>query len=156
MKKIFALIAISCLLITLPLTTAYPLPHKATTYSTQKALLQTPQTIDDPPSWTIGNFTGVWGLNAMGHPLSPEGIIFGYYGQHRFLGAFTNTTAVNGYLAGITFGPFMFGVVANVTGEGRAPFVGLGGQNGTTMEFYYRIMGIVGPTFYLYGFYNPY
>jgi len=156
MKKLFTILTLSCLLATLPLATATTIPHQHHTLDTLQHYIQPPQTIDDPPSWAVGNFTGVWGLNAMGQPLNPQGLIFGYYGNHRFFGAFTNTTAVNGFLAGLTFGPFMIGIVANVTGEGRAPFVGLGGTNGTTTEFYYRIMRIVGPTLYLCGLYNPY
>ena len=156
MRTTIPIVIISLLLIGLPVATALPTIQQSIHEPLLQHNIPAEETQDEPPDWATGNFTGVWGINAMGQPLEPQGLILGYYGNHRFLGAFTNTTAVNGYLAGITFGPFMFGVIANITGEGRAPFVGLGGQNGTTQEFYYRIMGIVGPTLYLYGLYHPY
>lgn len=111
-------------------------------------------TLDDIPEWAIGNFTAVWGLNINGQPGDPLGLILGYYGEHLFAGLITNTSAPNGWIWGIRFSIFMFGMVANIEVEEKAPFVGLGLWN--EQEFYYRIMSIVGPTFYIYGVYTPF
>ena len=111
-------------------------------------------TLDDIPDWAVGNFTAVWGLNINGQPGDPLGLVIGYYGEHLFAGLITNTSAPNGWIWGIRFSIFMFGMVANIEGEEQAPFVGLGLWN--EEEFYYRIMSIVGPTFYIYGVYTPF
>ena len=112
-------------------------------------------TVDEPPDWAIGNFTGVWGFNVNGEPYEdPIGLVIGFYGEHLFAGLLTNTTAPNGWIVGYRFSIFMFGIVANLDGTQKVPIVGLGLWNDEA--FYYRFMSIVGPTFYLAGYYTPF
>ena len=149
------IIGIICLLlIGIPNTSAVYI--KKPTYLSNIQNEYSYQTQDEPPTWALGNFTGYWGLNIVGQPGIPLGLVFGYYGAFRFVAVFTNTTAPNGYLVGIRFSYFMFGIIANITGVQKTLFVGLGGSNETETDFYYRIMGILGPTFYIAGTYNKF
>ena len=152
MKKTI-IVGIICLLVAgIPISSAVSI-EKPTLF--KNLINEKPiQTVEDIPEWAIGNFTGIWGINIGGQPGDPLGQVFGYYGTNRFVGVFTNSTAPNGWLWGIKFGFFMFGIIANITGEQSTYFVGLGGFNET--HFYYRIMGFVGPTFYLGGVHNPF
>jgi hypothetical protein len=151
MKKTIIVGLICIFLVCIPLSSAESIEKQ--NFHRNLIKQQTIQTTDIP-EWALGNFTGIWGINIGGQPGTPRGLVFGYYATHRFVALFTNTTAPNGWLWGIRFGYFMFGIVANITGEQRTYFVGLGGFNET--HFYYRIMGIVGPTFYIGGIYNPF
>lgn len=114
-----------------------------------------------PPDWAKGNFTGVWGINIWGEVDIPLGWLAGYYTDVRlgfFYGGFAefgeeNATA---YLSGIFFGPFMLGTISEMIGENvsgnQSLFVGLGNYNET--NFYWRIMGMKGPTYFMYGTYS--
>jgi hypothetical protein len=159
MKKSVILTLVVCMVVSsISATTAMPIRNIS---KIQKYIPQAISTIDNetPPDWATGNFSGIWGLNIGGQPLPPAGWLTGYYsdmGIGRFVGVFApfNATNVTGYIGGILFGPFMLGIVGNSTTGNMTYFVGLGGAN--TTHFYWRIMGFVGPTFYMYGMYNKF
>jgi len=153
MKKTIIIGIICLLLIGIPITSAISVEKATFIKSIRKD--QPIQTLEDIPEWAIGNFTAVWGLNINGEPYEdPLGLVLGYYGTHLFAGIVTNTTAPNGWIWGYRFSIFMIGMVANIDGEKKAPIIGIGVWN--EEGFYYRIMSIVGPTFYIAGIYNPF
>jgi hypothetical protein len=144
----------------MPATTAFSVP---TSLKTQTLVIpENPSSFDNdtPPDWAMGNFSGVWGLNVLGQPLPPAGWVAGYYAFNglfgRFEGVFDvfNVTNATGAIGGFFLGPFMFGQIVNRTTGNSTGFVGIGGAN--TTHFYWRIMGILGPTFYMYGVYSKF
>jgi hypothetical protein len=157
MKKIGLLVFVVCIVSSIPVAAMGPLHH-----SIKIQVPVSPSPILDngtPPDWATGNFSGIWGINVVGQPFPPAGWLAGYYsnmGIGRFVGVFAlfNATNVTGYIGGILLGPFMLGIVGNSTTKNQTFFVGLGGANQT--HFYWRIMGFVGPTFYMYGIYTPF
>ena len=156
MKKAIIIGFVFLLFVGIPLTSAISV-ERAANIKSILPIKNGPNilTLNDIPDWAIGNFTGVWGININGEPYEdPLGLVLGYYGTNLFAGLITNTTAPNGWIWGIRFSVFMFGVVANIEGDQQAPFVGIGLWNED--GFYYRIMGIIGPTFYIAGVYNPF
>ena len=153
MKKTIIIGIIFLLLVGIPMTSAVNVERM--TYVKNLRNENPVGTLEDIPEWAIGNFTGVWGFNVNGEPYEdPLGLVVGYYGQHLFAGLLTNTTAPNGWIWGIRFSVFMFGMVANLNGEQQIPIVGIGGFNED--NFYYRFMSIVGPTFYMAGIHTPF
>lgn len=154
MKKLLFVIGI-CFLIALPSTLAFPTVLKKTEYTKNCVDFDSTSANDTPPSWATGNFSGVWGLNVLGQPLPPAGWLVGYYSFNGLVGRFEgvfdvfNVTNATGAIGGFFLGPFMFGQIANITTGNATGFVGIGGAN--TTHFYWRIMGFVGPTFYMYG-----
>ena len=152
MKKTIIIGIICLLLIGIPITSAISVEKATFIKNIRKD--QPIQTLKDIPEWAIGNFTAVWGLNINGEPTDPLGLVLGYYGIRLFAGIVTNTTAPNGWIWGYRFSIFMIGMVANIDGEQKAPIIGIGVWN--EEGFYYRIMSIVGPTFYIAGVYNPF
>jgi len=153
MKKVIIVGILLLFVIGIPMTSAVRVDK---TFFVKNLLNEKPATsIEDPPEWAIGNFTGIWGFNVNGEPYEdPIGLVVGYYGNKLFAGVLTNTTAPNGWIWGFRFSVFMFGMVSNLEGTQKAPIVGIGGFNET--GFYYRFMGIVGPTFYMAGVYTPF
>jgi hypothetical protein len=153
MKKTIIIGIIFLFLIGIPMTSAVNVERM--TYVKNLRTENPVGSLEEIPDWAIGNFTGVWGFNVNGEPYEdPLGLILGYYGEHLFAGLLTNTTAPNGWIWGIRFSVFMFGMVANLEGEQKIPIVGIGGFN--EENFYYRFMSIVGPTFYMAGVYTPF
>ena len=153
MKKTIIIGIICLLLIGIPIASAISIEKPIFFNRIQKD--QPIQTLNDIPEWAIGNFTAVWGLNINGEPYEdPLGLVLGYYGTNILAGIVTNTTAPNGWIWCYRFSIFMIGLVANLDGEQKAPFVGIGIWN--EEGFYYRIMSIVGPTFYIAGVYTPF
>jgi len=153
MKKTIIIGIIFLLVVGIPMTSAVNVERM--TYVKNLRTENPVGSLEDIPDWAIGNFTGVWGFNVNGEPYEdPLGLLLGYYGQHLFAGLLTNTTAPNGWIWGIRFSVFMFGMVANLEGEQKIPIVGIGGFN--EENFYYRFMSIVGPTFYMAGVYTPF
>ncbi len=155
MKKVM-IVAFLCLIFAGLTTTSAISAEKAANIQSIVSIRNTPNisTLNEIPDWAIGNFTAVWGININGQPSEPIGLVLGYYGTHLFAGLITNTSAPNGWIWGIRLSIFMVGKVANIEGEKQAPFVGLGLWN--EENFYYRIMSIVGPTFYIAGVYHPF
>ena len=155
MKKILSILGVCFLLIAMPAITAVPLqsiqtPSISTTYKEKITEHREPIKPLDIPEWADGNITGLWGLNVLGKPLTPVGWLFGYYGGLQFAAAFWefNETNISGFIGGLHLGPFLLGKIV-FPDENETLFVGLGGTNET--HFYYRLMGIIGPTFYIYG-----
>ena len=153
MKKLLIIVGI-CLLIVVPTSTAVPMKVA----QPDSVIPQTTQGYFDnetPPDWATGNFSGIWGLNLLGQPLPPAGWVAGYYSFNGLVGRFEgvfdvfNETNATGAIGGFFLGWFMFGRIMNVSTGNWTGFVGIGGAN--TTHFYWRIMGIVGPTFYMYG-----
>ncbi len=109
----------------------------------------------DPPEWATHMFKGVVGVtNINGKPEDPTHFIIGYCQedfQGRFIGGFVNrdTSEISGYIAGITSGLFLKGVISNEARDARTLVVGLGRTNQT--HCYLRVMPFVGPTIYIYG-----
>ena len=159
MSRVLIVLGVCVLLMAMPAYMAVPMHEakrlKTTFVSTAESCFSAVN--DTPPDWANGNFSGVWGLNLLGRPLPPAGWVAGYYsnmGVGRFVGVFAefNATNVTGYLGGLFFGPFMVGIVGNITTGNSTYFVGPGRHNET--HFYWRLMGIVGPTYYMYGKYS--
>lgn len=113
------------------------------------------------PAWAKGLYSGQWGISIFGLPVLPIGWFTGFSKQGFILVSFEgifanfNVTIRNatGGLNGVILGPFILGGVRNLTTGNGTFFVGLGGRNATTSEFYFRIMVFFGPNFYMYGKY---
>ena len=113
---------------------------------------------EEAPNWATGNFTGVWGIDILGHDIIPIGIVQGYHGRGfhgelkfgRFLIDYTENGKENGtQLEGLFFGPFLLGKSTDMATENSTAFVGIGGYNET--HFNWRIMGMSGPTLFMKG-----
>jgi hypothetical protein len=119
-----------------------------------------PQRADDPPNWANGNFTGVWGLDIWGEVHIPIGWMFGYYRHNPNIGYFYAAFGYFGqenlswYIQGYFFGPFMFGSLGENESANTTLFVGIGRYNET--NYYWRLMGETGPTFFIYGNYTKF
>lgn len=155
MKKLLLVIGIGFLLVAMPAISALPMQaiKKTPTHTTLIEQVKEPRVPIEPldiPEWADGNLSGIWGLNVLGKPLAPAGWLFGYYGSLQFIAGFWefNATNISGFIGGLHLGPFLLGKIV-FPDENETLFVGLGGTNET--HFYYRLMGIVGPTFYIYG-----
>ena len=152
MKKTIIILFLCLLFTGIPLTSAISVEKVSFIKDISKD--HTISTLEDIPEWAIGNYTAVWGLNILGEPQEPLGLVLGYYGTNLFAGLVTNTTAPNGWIWGYRFSIFMIGIVANLDGEQKVPFIGIGLWN--EEGFYYRIMSIFGPTIYIAGTYTPF
>jgi hypothetical protein len=117
-------------------------------------------TVDEPPSWANGNFSGVWGIDIWGEYQIPIGWMFGYYKHNTNFGYFYAAFAnfgyenVSWYIQGYFFGPFMFGSLGENQSANTTLFVGIGRYNETS--YYWRIMGETGPTFFMNGDYTKF
>ena len=173
MKKLLLIVGICSLLVGMPVTAAISTPimshaeSKMNTIEKEMSLVERTNptvTTEAPPDWANGNFSGVWGIDIWGETHIPIGWLYGYYKRNMRIGFFAGVFATfeeenfSHYLAGFFFGPFMFGKVGEIVGENetgnKTVFVGLGGYNET--HFYWRIMGIKGPTFFMYGIYSKF
>lgn len=146
MKKLSILVSLFVVVTMLPLTSAMTIPTFNTTIS---------DTLDaDPPEWATGRFVGVVGItNPMGRPQSYGGYVAGYYEKEEFKGRFAgvierrNASEPTGYIGGYIRGPFLFGIIGNLSTRDHKPIVGIGMTNET--HAYFRLMSLVGPTFYI-------
>jgi hypothetical protein len=115
---------------------------------------------DTPPRWANGNFSGLWGVDIWGEFLIPIGWMFGYYKWSVNIGYFYAGFALFGeedvswFIQGYFFGPFILGAIGPNEYANESFFVGLGKYNET--NYYWRIMGEEGPTFFMYGEYLKY
>ena len=155
MKKLMLILGVCFLLVAMPTLSALPMRapkthHLDTVMEEQAIESKEPIQPMDVPEWAEGNLTGLWGVNVLGQPLEPIGWLYGFYGTYQFAAAFWvfNESEISGYIGGLHIGPFLLGKIV-FPDENETLFVGLGGRNET--HFYYRLMGIVGPTFYIYG-----
>ena len=167
MKKTITLLIVFGIILSVPITSAQSL-SETQIFEQKETTIQTPSTkststIDSPPNWANGNFSGYWGLDIWGENQIPLGYLYGYYGNMKlgvFLGEFGTWWDENatGYIRGIFFGPFMFGGLGNIsnvgTYENETLFVGIGRYNET--DFKWRIMGETGPTFFMAGTYTKF
>jgi hypothetical protein len=115
---------------------------------------------DDPPEWANGNFSGLWGLDIWGEWYIPIGWMLGYYKRTPKLGYFHAGFAsfweenISWYIQGYFFGPFMFGSIGENEYANETIFVGIGRYNET--NYHWRLMGEVGPTFFIRGTYTKF
>lgn len=152
MKKLLAIIGICFLLVAMPATMAVSLPKIydiKTNIATNESSVST---VDEPPEWANGNFSGEWGLTLLGIPITPLGWIEGYYqniGFGRLEGVFGRPNcSEEGKISGIMLYVFFLGGVENIE-TGNGTFVtGIGIANET--HFYWRISAIIGPSFYIF------
>jgi hypothetical protein len=118
------------------------------------------QTTDEPPSWANGNFSGVWGYDIWGEVHIPVGWMLGYYRHNTKFGYFYAGFAefgaenISWFIQGYFFGPFMFGSLGQNESANTTLFVGIGRYNET--NYYWRLMGETGPTFFIYGTYTKF
>lgn len=86
--------------------------------------------------------------------------MFGYYKITLKLGyfyaGFTNfgQQNISWYIKGYFFGPFMFGSIGENEYANETLFVGIGRYNES--DYHWRIMGEVGPTFFMEGTYTKF
>jgi len=149
-RKIFLIIAV-VFIFSLPITSSV-YPEEVISKNLQSFPL-------DPPEWASGYFYGIVGLtNQNGQPGNNRGVTAGYC-QEDFKGRFAGIIAENSekdpeiFITGKITGPFLFGIIGNISKEKYNGIVGIGFRNET--HFYFRLMGIVGPTFYMAGKYFP-
>jgi len=161
MKKIVLTLGICILLIAMPtaLSLQLPSPNQHMRNPEKTNISPIPEPVEDPPDWANGNFTGVWGIDIWGETQIPIGWLFGYYRHINFgyfYGVFDDFFSDNdsNFIQGFFVGPFMFGSLGNESSANDTIFVGLGSYNET--HFYWRIMGMTGPTFFMYGEYTKF
>jgi hypothetical protein len=153
MKKISIMICLMILVTIIPITSAINMPNIDPII---------PKTIDsDPPDWATGDFIGILGLtNAMGKPGSHKGYVAGYYEKEKFNGRFAgvivqrNATKATGFIGGYIKGPFLIGIIGNLSTKEYKPIVGIGLTNQT--HAYFRLMSVIGPTWYIACQYQTY
>ncbi len=115
---------------------------------------------DDPPSWANGNFSGLWGFDIWGEWHIPIGWMFGYYKRNTNFGYFYAGFAefeqqnATWFIQGYFFGPFMFGSIGENEYANETLFVGIGRYNET--NYHWRLMGEIGPTFFVDGTYTKF
>ncbi|HEC81479.1 MAG TPA: hypothetical protein ENI42_03520 [Thermoplasmatales archaeon] len=128
----------------------------ATSFYTLDALEE-----DVPPEWATGNFTGEWGISVFGVPFIALGWVKGFYENTGLVGRMegvfaeynkSETAKIGGFLVG----PFFIGAVGNETTGNWTYAVGLGVFNVSSSEFYFRLMGLFGPNYYMYGTYSEF
>jgi hypothetical protein len=113
----------------------------------------------ETPDWATHEFRGVIGVtDELGHPLKPVRYIAGYCKDSfkgKFLGVIVdkNEAEPREYFGGLVKGPFLLGFIDPHNADKRLPCVGIGGNNAT--HFYFRLMLIQGPTYYIAGKFNP-
>lgn len=113
----------------------------------------------DIPDWATHEFRGIMGItDTMGHPLRPQRFVGGYCSdsfKDKFLGVIVerNQTEPQAFIGGLVKGSFLLGITGEVDNDHRIYLVGIGGSNET--HFYFRLMSIRGPTFYIAGIYEP-
>jgi len=167
MKKLLVAIGACFLLVSMPATLSVSTP---TLKIVERSInLFTKDTSDiekitspeaDPPDWANGEFNGLWGLDIWGEWQIPAGWMFGYYKISTKLGYFYAGFADFGednatwFIQGYFFGPFMIGSFGENEYANETLFVGIGRYNDT--DYHWRLMGEVGPTFFVEGTYEKY
>jgi hypothetical protein len=166
--KVLICLGICFLLLGIPIAIAASNPAETTrnlknNCATQR-LFERDRTIiepnDDPPAWANGNFSGLWGFSIWGEWEIPVGWMFGYYKREPNFGYFYaglvefDADTISWYIQGIFFGPFMFGSIGENESANETLFVGIGRYNET--NYHWRVMGEVGPTFFMDGTYTKF
>lgn len=159
MKKTLITIGICLFIIGMPLTNAiFP---KITNQLNEKNqnITKFYSTDNDPPEWATNYFIGVIGVTDVnGKPQPYTGYIAGYCEDDfkgRFFGILTEDieSEPKGFIGGRIVGLFLLGIISNYSGNQQTFIAGLGLKNET--HFYFRLMGIIGPTFYITGKFSP-
>ena len=162
MKKILLTLGICFILVAMPAMTANPM--KQINNPRIKTLItdiekQIP-TLDTPPGWANGVFSGDWGLDIWGGWHIPIGWTHGYFNRAPNFGYFNAVFAKYGeenatwLIKGFFLGPFMFGSFAENEYANETLFVGIGRI--TETEYHWRMMGEEGPTFFVDGTYTEF
>jgi len=160
MKKIIIAISICVLLLIMPTTISIS-TKIIKTNKNQDFIKENHFSNENRPLWAQGNFTGYWGLNIVGELYIPLGKIIGYYsiGYHSKLkrvGYFQvdfkefdddNVTRLKGFF----WGDYMIGKQLYLDSENTTAIAGLGRYNETNSEFFWRVMAIKGPTYFMWG-----
>ena len=161
MKKFLVVFGVCVLLAAMPATlsistpTLKPAERIINLFSEDKPVSSP---ADDPPSWANGNFSGLWGLDIWGEWHIPIGWTFGYYNRNPNFGYFFagfadfGETNASWFIKGFFFGPFMFGSIGANEYANETLFVGIGRIDNST--YHWRMMGEVGPTFFVDGTYT--
>ena len=163
MKKLLLVLGICVLLVAMPATLSVSAPTLKSVKRTIRIFSKEKQIsspADDPPNWANGNFSGLWGLDIWGEWHIPVGWMFGYYNRNPNFGYFFAGFADFGepnatwFIKGFFFGPFMFGSIGENEYANETLFVGIGriGES----EYHWRLMGEVGPTFFVDGTYTEF
>jgi hypothetical protein len=169
MKNKIIVLALSVLIIGMPLATAYEITtqessklqaihgenHKLTFVQTMHRFMSN----GIRPIRANGNFSGDWGFDIWGEVQIPVGWMSGYYRFSTKLGYFYAQFAYYGqnvswYIQGHFFGPFMFGSLGENESANSTLFVGIGRYNDT--YYHWRVMGEKGPTFFMEGQYGKF
>jgi hypothetical protein len=166
--KVLICLGICFLLLGIPIAIAAPNSIETTLNSmsnhvTQR-LFDRERTIieptNDPPAWANGNFSGVWGFSIWGEWEIPVGWTYGYYKRNPTLGYFYakfgnfEEENTSWFIQGYFIGPFMFGSIGENESANETLFVGIGRINET--DYHWRMMGEVGPTFFVEGTYTKF
>ena len=167
MKKLLFVIGVSFLLAAMPITLSVSTPTQKLGSRLTKILNNQRSEIEeislpayDPPEWANGEFAGIWGLDIWGEWHFPAGWMFGYYKQTTSWGYFYAGFADFGvenatwFIQGYFLGPFMFGSLGENEYANDTLFVGIGRYNET--DYHWRMMGEVGPTFFVEGEHTKY
>ena len=169
MKKLLLILGICFLLIGMPAISAISDSsnvvskyNRSNIYKKiiNKEDMSTIATADDPPGWANGNFSGLWGLDIWGEWHIPIGWMFGYYMTAPNFGYFYAGFAEFGeeepswFIQGYIIGPFMFGSLGENEYANETIFVGIGSYNET--NYHWRVMGRIGPTFFMHGIYTKF
>ncbi len=152
MKKFVIVIGVCMLLVSMSVT-IHAFPQRIVNQKPESSSLYRSSSESDIPDWANGNFSGVWGINILGIPLEAAGWVNGYYSSMtigRFEGEFAdnNQTNATGFISGLMLGPFIIGKINSTNLDNEILFVALAMHNETA--FYWRLMGIIGPTFYIW------
>ncbi len=158
-KKIAVVFVI--LIIGIPLTTtvsSLQISHHQSSITSN--VQQSTPLSNDPPEWATHMFRGIVGMtNSHGGPLRPLYSTAGYCTESfsdKFVGVLVerNQTEPSGFLAGKVFGSFFLGrLSADLSNEKAMTIVGIGTHNET--HFYFRFIGMRGPSLYFAGYYQP-
>jgi hypothetical protein len=167
MKKLFAVLGTCILLTVMPATLAISSPTLKLVQRNINIFTNENTNIKDislaankPPRWANGNFSGIWGLDIWGEWHIPVGWTFGYYNRNPKLGYFYAGFATfeeenaSWFIKGFFFGSFMFGSIGENEYANETLFVGIGRINET--DYHWRMMGEVGPTFFVDGTYSKF
>ena len=167
MKKVLIAIGVCFLLAAMPISLSLASPTQRISNRLNKILeneetfeIVGPMPAEDPPEWANGQFAGVWGLDIWGEWHIPAGWMFGYYKRTTSWGYFYAGFADFGvenatwYIQGYFLGPFMFGSLGETEYANETLFVGIGRYNET--DYHWRLMGEVGPTFFVEGEHEAY
>ena len=167
MKKLLFVIGVCVLLTAMPIALSVSTPTLSIGSRLNKLLdIQNSKMeeislpANEPPEWANGEFAGIWGIDIWGEWHIPAGWMFGYYKRDTnwgyFYAGFADFGVENAtwFIQGYFFGPFMFGSIGENEYANETLFVGIGRYNES--NYHWRLMGEVGPTFFVEGEHTKY